>query len=158
VVLDKRLGITGVQTEDSIGDWNRWLGAQNLGPPGVTCNTACTLIISINIFGIAMTSVCEGPGSILGSLLVGFSVDRVVREQFSLWVFQVSPQQYHSYLLTYLFTYLLTYLLTPWSRELLEKLTGFQLVKKFPAFYGARRFITVFTNTRHLSLSWGRSV
>ena len=29
-----------------------------------------------------------------------------------------------------------TYLLTPWSRVLLEKLTGFQLVKKFPAFYG----------------------
>jgi hypothetical protein len=32
--------------------------------------------------------------------------------------------------------YLLTYLLTPWSRVLLEKLTGLQLVKKFPAFYG----------------------
>jgi hypothetical protein len=25
--------------------------------------------------------------------------------------------------------------LTPWSRVLLEKLTGLQLVKKFPAFY-----------------------
>ena len=30
----------------------------------------------------------------------------------------------------------LTYLLTQWSRLLLEKLTGFQLAKKFPAFYG----------------------
>ena len=29
-----------------------------------------------------------------------------------------------------------TYLLIPWSRALFEKLTGFQLVKKFPAFYG----------------------
>jgi len=29
----------------------------------------------------------------------------------------------------------LIYLLTPWSRVLLEKLTGSQLVKKFPAFY-----------------------
>ena len=29
-----------------------------------------------------------------------------------------------------------TYLLTPWSRILLEKLTSFQLIKKFPAFYG----------------------
>ena len=28
------------------------------------------------------------------------------------------------------------YLLTPWNRVLLEKLTGFQVVKKFPAFYG----------------------
>ena len=34
------------------------------------------------------------------------------------------------------------YLLTPWCRVFLEKLTGLQLVKKFPAFYGTRRFIT----------------
>jgi len=33
-------------------------------------------------------------------------------------------------------TYLLTYLLTPWSRVLLEKLARFQLVNKFPTFYG----------------------
>ena len=37
-------------------------------------------------------------------------------------------------------------LLTPWSGVLLEKLTGFQLVKKFPAFYGTRRFISAFTS------------
>ena len=49
--------------------------------------------------------------------------------------------------------YVRTYLLTPWSR-VLEKLTGLQLVKKFPAFYGTRRFITTFTSDRHLSLSW----
>ena len=41
-------------------------------------------------------------------------------------------------------TDLLTYLNTPWSRVLLEKLTGFQLVKKLPAFYGTRSFITTF--------------
>jgi hypothetical protein len=40
----------------------------------------------------------------------------------------------------------------PWSRVLLEKLTGLQLVKKFPAYYGTRRFITAFTSARHLSL------
>ena len=38
-----------------------------------------------------------------------------------------------------LITYLLTYLLAPWSRVLLEKLTGSQLVKKFPAFYGTQK-------------------
>ena len=54
--------------------------------------------------------------------------------------------------------YLLTYLLTPWCRILLEKLNGFQVVKKFPAFYGTRRFITAFTSTRHLSLSWASSI
>ena len=54
--------------------------------------------------------------------------------------------------------YLLTYLLTPWSRDLLEKLTGSQLVKKFPTFYGTRRSITAFTSARHLSLSWASSI
>jgi len=36
-------------------------------------------------------------------------------------------------------------------KVLLEKLTGLQLVKKFPAFYGTRRFITAFTSARHPS-------
>jgi hypothetical protein len=48
----------------------------------------------------------------------------------------------------------LTYLLTPRCRVLLEKLTGFQLVKKFPAFHGTQRFITALTSVRQLSLSW----
>jgi hypothetical protein len=48
----------------------------------------------------------------------------------------------------------ITYLFTPWSRVLLEKLTGLQLVKKSPAFNGTRRFITA----RHLSLSWASSI
>jgi len=37
-------------------------------------------------------------------------------------------------------------------------LIGFQLVKKFPAFYGTRRFITAFTIVCHLSLSWASSI
>jgi len=53
---------------------------------------------------------------------------------------------------------LLTYLLTSWSRVLLEKLIGLQLVKKFPAFYGTQRFITALTSARHLSLSWASSI
>jgi hypothetical protein len=51
-----------------------------------------------------------------------------------------------------------TYLLTPLRRVLFEKLTGFQLVKEFPAFYGTRRFIAVFTRSRYLYLSWARSI
>jgi hypothetical protein len=45
------------------------------------------------------------------------------------------------------------YLITPWSRVLPEKLKRPELLKKFPAFYGTRRFITAFTRARHLSLS-----
>jgi len=50
-----------------------------------------------------------------------------------------------------LLTYLLTYLLTPWCRVLLEKLIGMQLVKKFPAFHGTRKFITALTSVRFVS-------
>ena len=45
-----------------------------------------------------------------------------------------------------------SYLLTPWCRVLLE------LVKKFPAFHGPRRFITALTTVRHLSLSWASPI
>ena len=52
----------------------------------------------------------------------------------------------------------LSYLLTAWCRVLLEKLTGLQLVKKFPAFHGTRKFITALTSVRHLSLSWASPI
>jgi len=55
-------------------------------------------------------------------------------------------------------TYFLTYLLHTYSRVLLEKLTGSQLVKKFPTFYGTRRFITAFTSARQLYLSRASSI
>ena len=58
----------------------------------------------------------------------------------------------------YYMYHLLIYLLTSWCRVLLEKLTGLQLVKKFPAFHGTRRFITALTNVRHLSLSWASPI
>jgi hypothetical protein len=44
------------------------------------------------------------------------------------------------------------------SWALLEKLPIVQLLKNFPAFYGTRRFITMFTRALHWSLSWARSV
>jgi len=54
----------------------------------------------------------------------------------------------------WLFSYpLLTSSLTPGSRVLLEKITGSQVVKKFPAFDGTRRFITAFTNALLLTYS-----
>jgi hypothetical protein len=47
---------------------------------------------------------------------------------------------------------------TPWSIVLLETLIVTQLVKKFSAFYGTRKFITVFTRARHWSLSSVRQI
>jgi hypothetical protein len=42
------------------------------------------------------------------------------------------------------------------SWALLEKPPIVQLLMNFPAFYGTRRFITVFTRAHHWSLSWAR--
>jgi hypothetical protein len=39
-------------------------------------------------------------------------------------------------------------LLTPWSRVLLEKLTGFTASQEIPRIYGTRKFITVLTSAR----------
>ena len=44
--------------------------------------------------------------------------------------------------------YLLTYFLIPCSRFRLDKLAGSQVVKKYPAIYVTRRFITAFTSAR----------
>ena len=49
------------------------------------------------------------------------------------------------------------YLLTPWSR-VLEKLTGSAASQGIPRIFGTRRFITVLTSARHLSLSSANSI
>jgi hypothetical protein len=43
--------------------------------------------------------------------------------------------------------------LTRWSRDIIDKLAVAQLVNKFLAFYGTRKFIAVFTTARHRSVS-----
>ena len=55
------------------------------------------------------------------------------------------------------FFILLTYLLHGAESFLRSKLV-LQLVKKFPAFHGTRRFITTLTSIRHLSLSWASPI
>ena len=49
--------------------------------------------------------------------------------------------------------YLLTYLLTPWSRVLLEKLTGSAPSQEILRIFGTRRFLTILSSARSLSLS-----
>ena len=52
----------------------------------------------------------------------------------------------------------LTHLLTPWSRVLLEKLTGSAASQEIPLIFGTRRFLTVPTSAHHLSLSLTNSI
>jgi hypothetical protein len=61
------------------------------------------------------------------------------------------PKLFHKKIFHYY--YLHTNSLTLRSRVLLQKLTGFQPVNKFPTFYGAQRFINIVTSARHLVLS-----
>ena len=51
-----------------------------------------------------------------------------------------------------------THSLTPWSRAPLEKLTGSAASQEIPSIFGTRRFLTVPTSARHLSLSWANSI
>ena len=51
----------------------------------------------------------------------------------------------------------LTNKLTPWSRVILEKLTVYQLVKKYPVFMAHPKFITAFTRAHQLSLILSQS-
>jgi hypothetical protein len=48
---------------------------------------------------------------------------------------------------------LLTFVFTPYSRTLLEKLTGFQLVKKFATFYRNRKYFTAFKVSLSMELT-----
>jgi hypothetical protein len=54
---------------------------------------------------------------------------------------------------TFLYQRYVYLLIHSMQQNLLVKLTGLQLVKKFPAFSITRKFITAFTIARHLSLS-----
>ena len=45
-----------------------------------------------------------------------------------------------------------------WSRVLLEKLTGSAASQEIPRIFGTRKFITVLTSARHLSLTWTNSI
>jgi hypothetical protein len=71
------------------------------------------------------------------------------------WPFSFSLTFHFSSLSCSLLSYLI--FTHSWSWALLEKPPAVQPLKKFPAFYGTRRFITVFTRTLHWSLSWDRS-
>ena len=82
------------------------------------------------------------------------SMLRFIRTSPVMWPLWRAGATTYSNILQFLFTSILT----PWCRFLLEKLTGLQLVKKFPAFHGTWRFITAITSVLHLSLSWASPI
>jgi len=67
-------------------------------------------------------------------------LDNILIKKQEFWE-ELSPSTLQSRVIA-----VLTRRLIPWNIILLEKLTVPQLVKKSPAFYGARRFITALTS------------
>ena len=58
-------------------------------------------------------------------------------------------------IMTDILTYLLTYSM---EQSPSEKLTGSAASQKIPRIFGTRRFLTVPTSARHLSISWANSI
>ena len=108
----------------------------------------CIAVFTLETGLLARSQYSEGPAT--GHLDTGFSWFRCVYKQMLRWFprFQVATTYFSCS----------PYLLSSWCRALLEKLTGSQLVKKFPAFHGIRRFITALTSVHHLSLSWASPI
>ena len=99
---------------------------------------------------LKVVSTLLNDNEVVKCVIVRGIISSVIKSTFILKIQTISH--------TMLVTYQLILWHTPWSRDLLEKLTGSQVVNKFPAFYGTWRFITAFTSDRHVSLSWVRSV
>ena len=110
----------------------------------------------IHFFGGPSILNCIWNALALSSVLSGLPTDMLTDFLF-LFLFVLTVQQVtigsFQIFASPPFMNVCSYLLTPWYRVLLEKLTGLQLVKKFPAFHRTLRFITALTSVRHLFLS-----
>ena len=92
------------------------------------------------------------------TMLLAFHTNTLPVDDLQVGILPLRCENYNLCLFTLKSLTSIIYLLTPWNGILLEKLAYFKLVKKFPAFYGTWRFITAFTNARHMSLSCVRSI
>jgi len=89
------------------------------------------------------------------------NICRIYVPYHSLWAHAQEERRWKMFSFLYVISLpkgLFTYLLTPWSRVLLEKLTGSAASQEIPRIFGTRSFITVLTSVRHLSLSWANSI
>ena len=87
----------------------------------------------------------------IGNIITRYRIRNLVTGSFHFnRVSKEKLKSEESYLI--LLTYLLTYL-HHGAESFLKNQPLFKLVKKFPAFYGTRRFITAFIIPRYLSLS-----
>jgi hypothetical protein len=97
------------------------------------------------------------PDLFIGLLLEHSIFVKFVKNDPILWILCGVTAFTECRLCTYLLIYLLAYLLSIWE-ESSWGANHFQLVKKFPVFYGTQRFIVSFARARYLSLFWASSI
>ena len=131
----------------------QWYGLQSHESPHLINRAPLQWTLKRYFGVIPLQAGCSKPG-------LHRSLECCLRLQLNWMLFAIGSLQLHSLIHspTQSLTHSLTHSLTTWIRVVLEKLTGSQLVKKFPIFYGTRRFITAITSARQLSLSWARSI
>ena len=94
----------------------------------------CALLVYLLIYSMEQSSFEKLPGSQLVKKFPAFYGTRrfsYITQRRMVIPYRRFGTAYRSHL---------QWSVSPWSRVLLEKLPGSQLVKKFPAFYGNRRF------------------
>jgi hypothetical protein len=104
------------------------------------------------------SGACPWEGRVAQSPISEAERVEVIPPPFHAFSYSVQRRWPNSWTQFSVLTHSLTHSLTPHSTVLLEKLTGLQLVKKFPKCYRTRMFITAFTSACHLSLSWASSI
>ena len=67
--------------------------------------------------------------------------NKLQRQKILSFIYPIYDHNWWNISTTYIYIYI--YLLTPWSRVLLEKLTGSAASQEIPRIFGTRRFITV---------------
>ena len=137
--------------------WNVWFLSQYILVPYLRLDSQ-TVHIRISILTISYVNMTLTKSVIYLVFFCTFHIRHLGNEGLTQRNWLNSWEQYSSECSCIQAVHIFTYLLTPWSTVHLEKLTDFQLVKKFPSFYGTQRFITAFTIACHLSLSWASSI
>ena len=121
------------------------------------CKTAGRLSMCANSI-VIQVYLCLGPLQCALKNVLACRTYNIVSSSSSIWFYSLVRTVTARTVLASIWgtstvTYLLTYLLTPWSRVLLEKLTGSAASQEILRIFGTRRFITVLTSASHLSLS-----
>jgi hypothetical protein len=114
--------------------------------------------LQLNIAAVGLIYYCSHVNCRNEDGTIIFLLDFIVDQQFNVCKKLIVVDDYIIIIILIVFIMFIIRATYSWRWALLEKPKIVQLLKNFPAFYGTRRFITVFTRALHWSLSWARSI